>query len=200
MNREDFLHTLRERLAELSEEDRKQTLEYYSESIADRMEEGLSEEEAVAALGSVEEIAAQILPDGSLSKRIRQRISPGRGWKTALLILGSPLWLMLLFAAGATVFAGFLTLWSIIAAAYAVALSAVCGTLAGVINLGVCLTSGAWMKGLFFLGAGMLCAGVSIAMFIGLNRITGGLLRWNKRWIRKLKESVIRKEPRHEEL
>lgn len=200
MNREDFLHTLRERLAELSEEDRKQTLEYYSESIADRMEEGLSEEEAVAALGSVEEIAAQILPDGSLSKRIRQRIYPGRGWKTALLILGSPLWLILLFAAGATVFAGFLTLWSIIAAAYAVALSAVCGTLAGLLNFGVCLASGAWVKGLFFLGAGLLCAGVSIALFIGLNRITGGLLRWNKRWIRKLKESVMRKEPRHEEL
>lgn len=187
MKREEFLHSLRERLAGLPEEDKKQTLEYYGESIADRMEEGLSEEEAVAALGSVEEIAAQILSDGSLSKRIRQRISLNRGWKTALLILGSPLWLMLLFAAGATVFAGFLTLWSIIAAAYAVALSAVCGTLAGVINLGACLASGAWVKGLFFLGAGMLCAGVSIAMFIGLNRITGGLLRWNKRWIRKLR-------------
>lgn len=200
MNREVFLHTLRERLAGLPEEDKKQTLEYYGESIADRMEEGLSEEEAVAALGSVEEIAAQILSDGSLSQRIRQRISLNRGWKTALLILGSPLWLMLLFAAGATVFAGFLTLWSIIAAAYAVALSAVCGTLAGLLNLGVCLASGAWVKGLFFLGAGMLCAGVSIAMFIGLNRITGGLLRWNKRWIRKIKESVMRKETRHEEL
>lgn len=187
MNREDFLHSLREQLAGLSEEDRKQTLEYYGESIADRMEEGLSEEEAVAALGSVEEIAAQILPDGSLSRRIRQRISPGGGWKTALLILGSPLWLMLLFAAGMIVLAGFLTLWSIIAALYAVVLSAACGTLAGVINLSVCLTSGVWVKGLFFLGAGMLCAGVSIAMFIGLNRITGGLLRWNKRWIRKLR-------------
>lgn len=61
MNKEQFLQAVRRRLAGLPDKDVEGALAYYREMIEDRMEDGLSEEEAVAALGSAEDIAAQIL-------------------------------------------------------------------------------------------------------------------------------------------
>ena len=51
MTKREFLEILNERTARLSEAERDRLLEYYGEIIDDRMEEGLTEAEAVAALG-----------------------------------------------------------------------------------------------------------------------------------------------------
>lgn len=64
MNRHAFLRELEGRLAALSEAERDQTLAYYGEMIDDRIEAGMSEEAAVAALGAMEEIAAEALQGG----------------------------------------------------------------------------------------------------------------------------------------
>ena len=67
--------------------------------IADRMEDGLSEEDAVASVGSVEEIAAQIIADTPLSKLAKAYIKPKRrltAWEIVLLALGFPIWFSLL--------------------------------------------------------------------------------------------------------
>ena len=50
MNKQEFLYELKGKLWALSEEEKKSSLEYYTEMIDDRMEDGLSEEEAVAAI------------------------------------------------------------------------------------------------------------------------------------------------------
>ena len=63
MNKTAFLKELRKRLKQLSKAERQQYIDYYAEMIDDRMEEGISEEEAVAVLGSADEIAAQIPAD-----------------------------------------------------------------------------------------------------------------------------------------
>ena len=48
MNRKEFLRSLSRSLRGLPRAERAQSLDYYGEMIQDRMEEGLSEEEAVA--------------------------------------------------------------------------------------------------------------------------------------------------------
>lgn len=64
MTRAEFLRELCRRLmAEMSHEEAEQHLTYYAEMLADRMEEGMSEEEAVASLESVEVIVQRILQD-----------------------------------------------------------------------------------------------------------------------------------------
>ena len=60
MNKKAFLWALMDGLSGLPMEDIERSLDYYSEMIDDRMEDGLSEEEAVAAMGPVKEICAQI--------------------------------------------------------------------------------------------------------------------------------------------
>ena len=63
MTKADFNAALRRKLDGISEADRKNILDYYDECIDDRMDEGASEEEAIAALGSVDELAAAVLAD-----------------------------------------------------------------------------------------------------------------------------------------
>ena len=102
MTKIKFVLELRDRLSGLPREDIEERLEFYSEMIDDRMEEGLSEEEAVAAIGSVDEIASQIIVKTPLVKVAKEKIKSKRKlrtWEIVLLALGSPIWLSLLIVA-----------------------------------------------------------------------------------------------------
>ena len=61
MNKQEFLARLRKKLSGLPNKETEDRLTFYSEMIDDRMEDGLSEDEAVAAIGNLEEIVQQIL-------------------------------------------------------------------------------------------------------------------------------------------
>ena len=77
MKRAEFNETLRRKLDGIAEADRKNILDYYNECIDDRMDEGASEEEAIAALGSVDELAAAVLADTPVTGLI-PRVIPKR--------------------------------------------------------------------------------------------------------------------------
>ena len=62
MNRQAFLDALRGLAGTLSEEERARLINYYAEMIDDRMEEGLSEEAAVADLGDPAELVRDLVP------------------------------------------------------------------------------------------------------------------------------------------
>ena len=57
MTKLKFLLSLHDKLSDLPQNEVEERLSFYSEMIEDRMEEGVSEEEAVSARGSVDEIA-----------------------------------------------------------------------------------------------------------------------------------------------
>ena len=59
MNKQEFLLILGDRLVGIPEDERKRTLDYYAEIIDDRMEEGVTEAEAIlsAALAGVPIVA-----------------------------------------------------------------------------------------------------------------------------------------------
>ncbi len=63
MTRSEFLNTLYRKLPGMSREEAEQYLTYYAEMLADRMEEGMTEEEAVASMEDVDAIAQRILQD-----------------------------------------------------------------------------------------------------------------------------------------
>ena len=78
MNKREFLAQLKKALSGLPQEDINERLTFYSEMIDDQMEEGLSEADAVAAVGAVNEIAAQAVADTPLVKIAKERIKPAR--------------------------------------------------------------------------------------------------------------------------
>ena len=187
MTRLKFLLSLRDRLPDLPPEDVEERLGFYSEMIEDRMEEGLSEEEAVAAVGSVDEIAAQIISETSLSpKKAKRQL---KVWEIVLLALGSPIWLSLLVAAFAVIVSIFAAVWAVIICLWAVFASLVACAFAGVVS-GIILTfvSHAF-AGVAMIAAGLICAGPSIFLFYGCKVATVGTV-----WLAKTAVSSIRKE------
>lgn len=69
MKKVEFLVKLREALEALPSEEQIRSVAFYEEVLDDRIEDGMDEEEAVAALGTVEDIARRILEEvpGTLS-------------------------------------------------------------------------------------------------------------------------------------
>ena len=117
MNKEEFLSELLGALSGIPQSDAEERVSFYSEMIDDRVEEGLTEEEAVAGLGSVENIISQIAADTPIVKLVKEKIKPKRrmrGWEIALIILGFPVWFPLLVAFCAIVFSLYVVVWALI--------------------------------------------------------------------------------------
>ena len=190
MCKQEFLMQLRKGLSGLPQRDIEERLSFYSEMIDDRMEEGLSEDEAVLAVGSVEEIVSQIIGDIPLAKLAKERVKGNRrlkSWEIVLLVLGSPLWLSLGIAAFAVIFSVYVSLWSVIISLWAVFVSFVGCFIGGLMAGIVVACTGNVLPGIAVLAAGLLCAGLSIFAFYGCSAVTRGfslLTRKTAVWIK----------------
>ncbi|MBO5883875.1 MAG: DUF1700 domain-containing protein [Clostridia bacterium] len=197
MTKLKFLLSLNEKLSGLPKEEVEERLNFYSEMIEDRMEEGLSEEEAVAEIGSIDEIAAHIVDDIPLSKIAKEKIRPKRylkAWEIVLLAVGSPLWLVLGLSAFAIVIALYAVIWSLVVSAWAVfaSLSAVgaVGIPAGILFA----INGNILSGIALASATLVSGGLAIFAFIGCMAATKGTVLLTKKIIFGIKKSFIKKE------
>ena len=197
MSKQEFLAELRKGLSGIPQDDIEERLTFYSEMLDDRIEEGLSEEEAVLAIGDVEEIVGQTVADIPLAKIAKERIKPKRqlkAWEIVLLALGAPIWLSLGVAAAAVVLALYVSLWAVI-----VSLWTVFGALAvfAVGSVPVCIifiAGGNLFSGVAMLAAGIVCAGLSIFLFYGCKETSRGILMLTKKITILIKSCFIRKE------
>ena len=187
MSRDAFIGELRHRMAGLPQEAVDRTVEYYSELIADSMEDGVAEEEAVSRLGSLDEIVANVVKETPLTRIVQTRVQESRkkggsGWVIALLILGAPVWLPLLIAALAVLFALFIALWAVVIALWAavtgVILAGVAAVAAGIFELVRLHVP----QGLVLLGGGLVCLGLCALLFLLMKLITVGTVKLCK-WI-----------------
>lgn len=197
MSKQEFIDKLRAKLSGLPKQELEERLNFYSEMIDDRMEEGHSEEEAVSEIGSVDEIAAQIVADIPLVKIAKEKIKPKRrlkAWEIMLLVLGSPIWLSLLIAAFAVILSLYASLWSVIISLWAVFGSLVCCALGGIVAGIVFVLSGNDLTGIAMFGAGFLCAGLSIFLFFGCKAATKGTLLLTKKIALGIKNYFVKKD------
>lgn len=184
MNKQDFIASLRTSLSGLPKQDVEDRLNFYSEMIDDRIEEGLTEQEAVLAIGSVTTVSSQIIADIPLSKIAKEKIKPKRGlraWEILLLALGSPIWLSLLIAAFAVVFSLYVSVWSVIISLWAVFASLVACAAGGIIAGIIFIVVGNVLTGVCMIGTALVCAGLSIFGFFGCKVATKGLLWLTKK-------------------
>lgn len=186
MTKLEFLMSLHDKLSCLPPEDADERLRFYGEMIDDRMEEGLLEEDAVAAVGSVENIATQIISDNSPSlAATAKRRRKWELWEILLMVLGSPLWLSLLIAGFAVVFSVYVSLWAVIVSFWAVFASLIACAFAGIIMGIVFICAIHRYGGVAMIGAGIVCAGLSILLFFGCDAVTKGTLSLTKRFVKK---------------
>ncbi len=200
MRKQEFLDRLRVQLSGLPKSDVDEHLNFYNEMIDDRIEDGLSEEEAVARLGSVEAVASQIIADVPLIRIAREKIKPKRrlrAWEILLLAVGSPLWLSLLIAAVAVVFSLYAVLWSVVVSLWSVFVSTVACAFAGIaVGIGFACF-GSPVAGFAMISAGIVCAGLSVFLFFGCKAATKGTAILTKKMACAIKKSVAGKETRY---
>ena len=191
MNKQQFLDKLKGSLWAMPEADIQNSLDYYSEMIDDRIEDGLSEEEAVAAVGSPEQILRQIAPPAPSDTVQRRRLTIGI---ILLLILGSPLWLSLLIGALSAILSVYVSLWSVIISLWAVFVSLVACTVgltvAGIINL--CTNNMSY--GFVLVGTALITAGLAIFLFFGCKALTNGTVTVTKKIFLAIKNRIAGKE------
>ncbi len=196
MNRDAFLAAVAARLKGLPPADVQRSLDYFREIIDDRMEDGLSEEEAVAALGSPEEAAGRILEETPLPRLVKARIKPSRAlrvWEIVLLVLGSPVWLPLVLVGLLLALLVYLLLVLFLLVYYTLNLSVGAVCLAGLWQAGGQLFQARPLPALMCLGTGLAAAGLFMLMLplakqatlwdLALWRLTG----------RKIKRIFIRR-------
>ena len=177
MTKLKFLLELEKKLSGLPQQDIEEQLTFYCEMIEDRVEEGISEEEAVAQIGTVEDIAGQILfehtaevpPCGdetataeelpAAEEKVKHTF---KTWELVLLIAGSPIWLSLLIAALAVGFSFFVVFWAVVISLWAMVVSLAACAVALPIAAVYFICTGYAYSGLVVIATSLVCGGLGI--------------------------------------
>lgn len=187
MNKSKFLLRLKRALRGCSPSEIQSRLAFYSEMIDDRVEEGLSEKEAVQAVGNPDDIASEIRME--LNERPKKEKRPlGTGAKI-LIAVGSPIWLSLLIAAAAVGLSVFVCLFAVFVSFCAVWISLGVSGIACVMGAIVCFFTERIPEAFFVSGGGLIYLALAIWLFclcapIGKWTLTAIRKSWN--WIIRL--------------
>lgn len=197
MTKSEFLEKLQKGLVGLPQEDIEERLNFYSEIIDDKIEEGMSETDAVSDVGNVEEIISQIVADIPLSKLVKEKIKPKREvkvWEIVLCALGFPLWFPLLIAAFAVILSLYISVWSVIISLWAVFVSVIACAFGGIVSGIVLAVFANIYSGIAMIGAGVVCAGLSVFFFYGCKAATKGILLMTRKIVVCIKNCFVKKE------
>lgn len=204
MNKQQFIDEIKLRVEGLPEEEVTKSIDYYSEMIDDRIEDGMTEEEAVEAVGTVDDAVKGILENIPLTKVIKAKTKPSRKlrvWEIVLLVIGSPIWFPLLVCAILLLVLFYCIIWIWVIAFFAVDLAFIAGGLAafiagiiGLFHMGPTYPLLAIGAGLFLLGGGLML----LIPLIKLAKVTGKLAKvivlWIKSWFVPKKPAVVKEE------
>ncbi len=193
MNKQEFVEELRKRLSGLPQEEADKSIAYYEEVIADRMEEGEAEEDAVAAMGSINEVVDGIFYDQSFPTLVKTRMNESKLKKTnktlwvVIVILTFPIWFPIAISLIVAALSVYIAIWCVIISLFVAEFSFVASGLGG-IGIGISfLVSGNGASGLLAIGAGILLVGIALFLIYpiwmmskGLVKLTGKFVVWLK--------------------
>lgn len=194
MSRTEFLNELREKLVGLPKDDIDDRINFYDEMISDIMDDGKTEEEAVAEIGTVDKVIYDIAQETPLAKLVKEKMKPKRKlktWEIVLITACSPIWVPLALVAFILCLVAYLLIWILVAVCYSVELALTAGSTAGAIVFAAYLSQGQF--NLAALGASIMCAGGAILLFFGCVGATKLTLRLSKFIITRIKTLFIRK-------
>ncbi len=190
----EFLQAVQTRLHGLSKADIERSLDFYREMIEDRMEEGISEEEAVAAMGRADDVARDILLDTPLPKLVKAKTAKNRQWRTweiLLLVFGSPLWASLLIASAAVIFSVYVVMWSLVISLWAIDVALGASAIGLLVPFTVQLAQGAYAAAALYMGVSLVSAGLCLGGIILCRIVTRGMGKLSILILRGLKSLII---------
>lgn len=197
MNRQEFLTTLEGSLGNFNQGEVERICNYYNEAILDRMEDGMKEEEAVACLGNVEEIADEAKSTIGIPTLISQRVKDSIGrardkklWMV-LVIIGAPIWLSLLIGLMAALLGICIAFGAVIVSGFVVIGALAFAGIVGFVQTYLQATSGSLNQAGLTLGASLMALGGSLALIAPVKKFSEIVFEAYRRVIRWIK-SLIR--------
>ncbi|QUI21385.1 DUF1700 domain-containing protein [Vallitalea pronyensis] len=152
-------------MSSLPKVEREKTLSYYAEIIDDQMEEGMTEEEAVDALGDVAHLADLAILNTPMSTLVKSKMRYNNNrLLTVLLILGFPLWFPLSVVFAVIGVALYIVAWAAVASVWVASASSVGAAVVSLFN--TFFTNGVG-NGVVFFGLFMTGVGLSVLLFFG---------------------------------
>lgn len=197
MTKSEFLQQLREKMKGLPKTDIEDRVNFYSEMIDDRIEEGLSEEAAVRDIGNVDEIVTKQIDDTSLTKIVTEKVKPKRrlkAWEIVLIILGFPLWFPLLMFVLTMLLVFYIIWWSAVIVLWSIEGSLIMSVFAAIVNMFAFTFRRELLSGFGYFGLSLLTAGLSIFLFMGCVAVTKATFQLTKKVTLKIKKSIIGEE------
>ncbi|MDO9492517.1 DUF1700 domain-containing protein [Acetobacterium sp.] len=194
MNKTEFLLSLEKKLVALPPKEIEVTQGFYAEMIDDRIEDGMGEEEAVAAIGDIDTIVQNTLLELPLPTLMKAKIQPKAGlklWEIVLMVLGFPLWFPLLAAFFIVILAVYVSVWAVIISLYASVAAFVLSGVAGIFSL---LFAQSFPAGLLMFGLSLICIGIGVLAFFGVTKLSVWLISLTRRFLRWVKSLFIKKE------
>ena len=194
MTKKEFLSSLESKLQGLPKEDINNRLDFYSEMIDDRIEEGKTEDQAIEEIGSVDEVVEQIAEETPLLKLVKERIKPKRSlraWEIIVIILGFPLWLPLLLAFAIICFIPYILMWVFVLVTYAMEIAFAASSVYGVVGFFLQMSQGNFS--LMYIGIALLGLGLSFLFIFACIGITKGTIKLTKVTGRNIKSSFVKK-------
>lgn len=204
MCRQEFLYSLNSILCNYPSNEVEKCLEYYNECISDRMENGMSEEEAVADLGDIYSIADNIKMEMPITTLVRQKVVASRDSeesipkkrsapRTVFMIIGIIFALPFIIAFLGIIFAVIVTLLALIPTFFCVTLalgiSAVACLVAGIISIVMADSLSLFL----YLGASLICASLTILFALITAWVTKGVKKATVGIIKGIKKMLIKK-------
>ena len=172
-------------------------MDYYSEMIDDRVEDGLSEEEAVADMGSPEAAVEQILEEMPLTKLVKEKIKPKhelKAWEVILIVLGSPVWIPLLITALVLLLTLWIVAFALLISFYAVVLSFVAAGIGGLICAIPLFIANSPYTAVLMLGAALIGIGIAILFVVSVKPVTVGIFKVCKASVNGIKRMFVKEK------
>ena len=193
MNKQQFLKELEKSLSGLPQKDIDERIEFYSESIDDRVEEGKTEEEAIRDIGSVDDVVNQIITETPLTKIVKEKYTPKSrvsGFVVLILILGFPLWFPLLLTLGILTLVGYMLLWILVIVTYSVEVAVIGYGAVGA--YATFATLGTQTFNLRYLAVALMCIGFAFIFFFVCVKATKISFKITKSILLGIKKKIIR--------
>lgn len=188
MTKERFLNELRRRLKGLPREDIDSRIEFYSEMIDDRIEYGLTEEEAIDEIGSVDDVVAQIAKDTPFMHLVKEKVKPKRkisAVEIILLIVCFPFWFPLAVMACVFIAVAYMLMWVGVIVTYAIEAGLIGTAIYGLIAIATTGFNPA------FIGVTLVALGLAIVMAFACIAATKGSFRLTKRVLLSIKKKIV---------
>lgn len=196
MTKHKFLDALKQSLKQLPKEEVTKQCDYYSELLDDMKEDGMTEEEAVEQLGSIDDISQNIIQEMPLSYLVSSRMKPKNGWSVftiIMVVLASPIWLSIVLAGCAIALSVYIVIWAVIISLFSAVLAIGLGGIAFVVWAFMNLENQIALA-LMLLGGGFGCFGLSIFAYFGALAAAKALIRLTVLFAKWVKSLFIRKE------